>query len=273
MEVFPPKPDTDINVIYDTVDKLKELRPDFISVTYGAGGSTRGRTVEIADRIQNGFNIPALAHLTCIGATKDSIAAVLDELAEKGVKNIMALRGDLPPGEKEPFKDFRYAVDLVRFIKKNGDFCVGVAGYPEKHPEAATMEEDIKHLKEKTDAGADFITTQLFLDNEYFYSFREKVSGAGIKAPVLPGIMTATKPVHTEKMAGMCGVKIPERFRKATASAKPGTGICEETVNYTTGQINHLIKHGARGVHLYTMNKVKQNMEIYRKSDIPKARQ
>ena len=274
LEVFPPKPDTDIQVIYDTIEKLKEIDPDFISVTFGAGGSTRGRTVEIADKITNYFKIPALAHLTCVGATKESIMSILADFKSKGVENIMALRGDLPPGEKEPLKDFKYAGDLVRFIKKSGhDFSVGVACYPEKHPEAGTHSADIGHLKEKVDAGADFLTTQLFLDNDHFLKFRDKIEKAGIKAPILAGIMTATKLANIERMAGMCGVEIPERFRKATASCDINTAVCEGTVVYTVGQINHLIANGVRGIHLYTMNKVEQNRRIYDESNLRKARQ
>ncbi|HRU39300.1 MAG TPA: methylenetetrahydrofolate reductase [NAD(P)H] [Candidatus Goldiibacteriota bacterium] len=273
LEVFPPKPETDIQVIFETIEQLKELKPDFISVTYGAGGSTRERTVEIADRIQNGLNIPAVAHLTCIGATRESIASVLDELKSKNVKNIMALRGDLPKGEKDPLKDFKFASDLVAFIKKGKwDFCVGVAGYPEKHPEAATPEDDIRHLKEKVDAGADFITTQLFLENDHYYRFVDRVKAAGIVSPILPGIMTATKLSNLERMAAMCGVEIPGRFRKATSTCAIDNPVCEETVKYTVGQINHLIKNGVRAVHLYTMNKVEQNKRIYYESEISKIR-
>ena len=272
MEVFPPKPDTDIKVIYDAIDQLKELKPDFLSVTFGAGGSTRGRTVEIADKIENEFKLSALAHLTCIGATKDSISKILDELKAKGVENIMALRGDLPEGEKDPLKEFKYAGDLVAFIKSKWDFCIGVAGYPEKHPEAETIEKDIEYLKQKVDAGADFITTQLFLDNDHYYSYIEKIRAAGVNVPVLPGIMTATKIVNLERMTSMCGIEIPERFRQATMTCDIHTHICSETVDYTVGQINHLIKHKVKGIHIYTMNKAEQNKEIYHKSDIPKAR-
>ena len=273
LEVFPPKPETDIQVIFDTIEQLKGLKPDFISVTYGAGGSTRGRTVEIADKIQNTCRIPAVAHLTCIGATRDSIASVLDELAAKKVQNIMALRGDMPKGEKDPLKDFKYAADLVAFIKKGKwDFSVGVAGYPEKHPEAKTIDTDLKHLKEKVDAGADFITTQLFLDNDHYFRYLALVQKAGIKVPVLPGIMTATKLANLERMAGMCGVEIPERFRKATATCPIDNPVCDETVKYTVGQIDHLIKNGVKGIHLYTMNKVEQNRRIYQESNLSKIR-
>lgn len=273
LEVFPPKPETGMQVIFDTIDQLKGLKPDFISVTYGAGGSTRGRTVEIADKIQNSYNIPAVAHLTCIGATKESISSVLDELKSKNVQNIMALRGDLPAGDKNPLKDFKYAADLVKFIKKGKwDFSVGVAGYPEKHPECGSMKNDLKHLKEKVDAGADFITTQLFLDNDHFFRYAEMLKKLGIKTPVLPGIMTATKLINLERMANMCGVEIPERFRVATSTCAIDNPVCEETVKYTVGQINHLIKNGVKGIHLYTMNKVEQNKRIYFESDLSKVR-
>ncbi len=272
LEVFPPKRDDDISVIYNTIEQLKELKPDFISVTYGAGGSTKGRTVEIADKIENSYRIPALAHLTCIGATKDSIAKILDELKNKNIQNILALRGDLPENEKKPFLDFRYAVDLVKFIKKGWDFCVGVAGYPEKHPEAKNIDEDIKHLKEKTDAGADFITTQLFLDNDHFYRYFEMLVKTGIKVPVLPGIMTATKIANLERMANLCSIEIPERFRKATASCDINAHVCEDTVQYTVGQINHLIKNNVKGIHLYTMNKIEQNKRIYYESRLKEIR-
>lgn len=273
LEVFPPKPDTDIQVIYKTIEQLKEIDPDFISVTFGAGGSTRGRTVEIADKITNYFKIPALAHLTCIGATRESIMSILSEFKSKGVENIMALRGDMPAGEKEPLKDFKYAADLVRFIKNSGyDFSVGVACYPEKHPEADSPETDIAHLKEKVDAGADFLTTQLFLDNNHFLNFRDKIVKAGIKAPLMAGIMTATKLVSLERMAGMCGVEIPERFRKATSSCDINAMVCEDTVKYTVGQINHLIANGVKGIHLYSMNKAEQNRRIYDESNIRQER-
>ncbi len=273
LEIFPPKPDSDISVIYDTLNKMKELKPDFISVTYGAGGGTRERTVQLADKIENTYGLTSMAHLTCVGATKESIGGILDELESCGVENIMALRGDLPEGGRENLKDFKYASDLVDFIKKGRwKFCVGVAGYPEKHPEAKSPEKDIESLKKKTDAGADFITTQLFLDNGYFFRYVEAVEKAGIKVPVLPGIMTATNPVNVERMAAMCGVEIPERFREAASKCRIEDAVCEGTVDYTVAQINHLIKKGVKGIHLYTMNKAEQNRRIYEESDIKKAR-
>ncbi len=272
IEVFPPKPDTDIHVIFETIDQLKEIKPDFISVTYGAGGTTRIRTVEIADKIENEYKIPSLAHLTCIGSTKDEMASILDDLKNRGIENIMALRGDIPEGEEKPFKDFRYAADLVRFIKKNWDFCIGVAGYPEKHPEAVSMEIDLLHLKEKVDAGADFITTQLFLDNKHFYRYLDLVKQKGIKIPVIPGIMTATKLINIVKMANLCKVEIPERFKKAVSTCDINNPVCEETVQYTVGQINHLIKNGIKAIHLYTMNKIEQNKRIYFESRLAEIR-
>lgn len=268
MEIFPPKPEADISVIYQTLDGLIDLKPDFVSVTYGAGGSTRGRTVEIADKIKNKYNTTALSHLTCIGATRDSISSVLDELKSKKVENIMALRGDLPKGQADALKDFKYGVDLVKFIKSKWDFCVGVAGYPEKHPDAKDCDSDLSNLKEKVDAGADFITTQLFLENDHYFRFVEKARKAGITVPIIPGIMTATKLTGLQRMAGMCGVEIPERFRIATSTCDINNPVCEETVKYTVGQINHLIKNGVNAIHLYTMNKVEQNRRIYFESQI-----
>jgi len=274
MEIFPPKPNYEISTIYDTIEKLIILKPDFISVTYGAGGSTRRRTVEIAEKIINDYKTPALAHLTCIGATKDSISEILYEMKNKNIKNILALRGDLPEGEKSPFLDFKYAVDLIRFIKSNNDwdFCIGVAGYPEKHPEAKSMKEDIIHLKEKVDAGADFIITQLFLNNDHFFRFLDTCRSSGINVPVIPGIMTATKIAHIENMAKKCKVEIPEIFRKATINSDPQCDICEETIEYTAKQIDDLINNGVKGIHLYTMNKVEQNKRIYYKSLLNKIR-
>ncbi|HPI03285.1 MAG: 5,10-methylenetetrahydrofolate reductase [Candidatus Aerophobetes bacterium ADurb.Bin490] len=273
MEIFPPKPDSDISVIYNTLDGLKDLKPDFISITFGAGGGTRTRTVEIAERIENHYKIPCMAHLTCIGATKASITEILNELKAKNIQNIMALRGDLPEGVKNPLKDFKYAADLVKFIKKKWDFCVGVAGYPEKHPQAKDMKRDLKHLKEKVKAGASFITTQLFLNNDHYFNYVKMVREAGITVPVLPGIMTATKLSSIERMTKMCGVEIPERFKTATSTCAIDNPVCDETVKYTVGQINHLIKNGVPGIHLYTMNRVEQNRHIYEESDISKMRQ
>ncbi|PKL90536.1 MAG: methylenetetrahydrofolate reductase [NAD(P)H] [Candidatus Goldiibacteriota bacterium HGW-Goldbacteria-1] len=272
MEIFPPKPDSDISVIYNTLDGLKDLKPDFISITFGAGGGTRSRTVEIAERIENHYKIPCMAHLTCIGATKDSITGILNELQSKNIQNIMALRGDLPEGVKDPLKDFKYASDLVKFIKNKWDFCVGVAGYPEKHPEAKDIKVDIENLKNKVEAGASFITTQLFLNDDHYFNFVKLAREAGIKVPVLPGIMTATKISSLERMTKMCGVEIPERFKIATSTCAIDNPVCDETVKYTVGQINHLIKNGVPGIHLYTMNRVEQNRHIYNESDISKLR-
>ncbi len=274
MEIFPPKPDSDILTIYNTIDKLIDFKPDFISVTYGAGGSTRTRTVEIAENIIKKYNTPTLAHLTCIDASEETISKILYKMKEKNIENILALRGDLPDTHKNYLLDFKFASDLIKFIKKNRewDFCIGVAGYPEKHPEAKSLDEDIYHLKEKVDSGADFIITQLFLDNDNYFNYLEKVRKAGIKVPVIPGIMTATKIKNLEKMAEKCKVKIPERFKKATLNSDPDKDICEDTIKYTAGQIDHLIKNGVNAIHLYTMNKVEQNRRIYETSVLKKIR-
>lgn len=213
-------------------------------------------------------------YISAYAANKDYKSEILYEIKNKKIKNILALRGDLPDGEKSPFFDFKYAVDLIRFIKSNNDwdFCIGVAGYPEKHPEAKSMKEDIIHLKEKVDAGADFIITQLFLNNDYFYKFLDNCKSYGINVPVIPGVMTATKIVHIENMAKKCGVEIPETFRKATINSDPQCDICEETIEYTAKQIDDLINNGIKSIHLYTMNKVEQNKRIYYKSLLNKIR-
>ncbi len=273
LEIFPPSKKKSLDSIFPIIEQLKLLNPDFISVTYGAGGSTRDRTVEIADKIENFFKIPAVAHLTCVGATKDSISKILDELKSKGIKNIMALRGDLPENDLQPLKDFRYASDLVYFIKNGWDFCVGVAGYPEKHPQSISFDTDIKYLKEKVDAGADFITTQLFLDNRHFYKFRDNITKIGIKVPLIAGVMTATAISNLEKMATLCKVEIPEKFKLSViSSCSKNSEVCEETIKYTSEQINDLIKNGVKAIHLYAMNKVEQNKRIYYESKLSEIR-
>lgn len=273
LEVFPPKPNVEIEPILKVISELQILKPDFISVTYGAGGSTTKRTVELAERIQKDFNIPALAHITCIGATKEGITEILDNLKNKGIENVMALRGDIPHNEEKPFKDFRYASELVKFVKTRWDFCIGVAGYPEKHPEAENMQTDLQHLKEKVDAGADFITTQLFLDNKHFFNYQKLVREIGVNVPIIPGIMTAIKVANIEKMASLCKIDIPEKFRKLVEKNKNiNSEICEDTIKYTIEQINDLIKNGIKAIHLYTMNKVEQNKRIYFGSEIVNIR-
>lgn len=253
-EIFPPKGSGDLKSIFETVDALASLAPDLISVTYGAGGSSRENTVEIASAIQNSYNIPAVAHLTCVGSTKDEMDNILSTLKSKGVKNILALRGDLAPGETTI--DFKYASDLINFIKSNYDFNVFAACYPEKHIEAPSMEEDIAHLKEKTDRGADVLISQLFFDNDYFYSFRSKARAAGIDVPIVAGIMPITSPAQINRMVSLCGATIPAPVQKILkAYGHNSMAMREAGINYAVAQITDLLASGVEGIHLYTMNK------------------
>lgn len=254
-EVFPPKPNTPIESIYQTLDSLKDLKPDFISVTYGAGGSQAGAsTCEICQTIQSKHNIPAIAHLPCINETKESVLEKLEDFREKGIENILALRGDKSP-DKEPKTDFKHASELISFIRQNGSFDIAAACYPEGHPEAPDLDTDIMHLKEKVDAGASHLISQLFYNNHDFYSFCEKLVQKGINVPVEAGIMPVTSKKSIERMVSLCGASIPNRLAKLMArySGDPAS-LKAAGLEYAIMQIIELIENGADGIHIYTMN-------------------
>ncbi|MDD4159434.1 MAG: methylenetetrahydrofolate reductase [NAD(P)H] [Synergistaceae bacterium] len=252
-EIFPPKGSGDLASIFATVDALASLAPDLISVTYGAGGTSRENTVEIASQIQNSYAIPALAHLTCAGNSKDQIDPVLRTLSDNGVKNILALRGDLAEGER--LKDFSYAADLIRYIKSRYDFRIFAACYPEKHIEAYSMDEDIRCLKEKTDCGVDVLISQLFFDNELFFRFRDQARAAGIETPIIAGIMPITSASQISRMVSMCGATVPEKVQKIIrAFGHNSMAMKEAGIAYATAQIVDLLSTGVDGIHLYTMN-------------------
>ncbi|HAG13628.1 MAG TPA: methylenetetrahydrofolate reductase [NAD(P)H] [Ruminococcus sp.] len=254
-EVFPPKPDVPIESIYRTLDALKELHPDFISVTYGAGGSVPGAsTAEICETIQNRHGIPSIAHLPCINETKESVLEKLRIFQEKGIENILALRGDRNP-HAAPKDDFRYAVDLISFIRAHGDFDIAAACYPEGHPEAADLETDLAHLKEKVDAGASHLISQLFFYNPDFYAFREKLVQKGIHVPAEAGIMPVTSKKSIERMVSLCGASIPKRLAKLMARyADDPASLKAAGLEYAIMQITDLLENGADGIHIYTMN-------------------
>ncbi len=255
-EIFPPKGEGRLSSVYETVDALASLRPDLISVTYGAGGSSRDNTIEIASTIQNRYMLPAAAHLTCVGSTLEQTDALLRELREKGVRTILALRGDRRADSDYRDGYFKHASDLVRHIKAHYDFRVLGACYPEKHPEAATLDEDIRHLKEKADAGVDALVTQLFLDNGDFYSFLDKARAAGVNVPVIAGVMPITAPSMLEKVVSMCGAKIPPAVRRFVgAYGHNAEAMREAGIAYATQQISDLLASGADGIHIYSMNK------------------
>ena len=257
-EVFPPKKQDALESIKNTAISLTSLNPDFISVTFGAGGTTQGYTADIAQAIEN-QGTSALAHLTCVRSTREALTHIIDNLKEKKISNVLALRGDLPkdsvPGENVFPSGFVHASDLVPLLKKDG-FCVGGACYPEGHPESTSRETDIENLKHKVDAGVDFLTTQMFFDNDMLYSFLYRLQSAGIHVPVLAGIMPITNANQVSRMVDLSNAYIPrkllaicDRFRNS-AEAMMQAGIA-----YATDQIIDLISNGVRGIHIYTMNK------------------
>lgn len=272
-EVFPPKREGSIEELYGVIETLKEWNPSFISVTYGAGGSTRGKTVEIASTIKNELGAEALTHLTCVQSTRDDIATILDELKEKGIENILALRGD-PPEEAGQFVrtegGFGHANELVEFIGSRGEFSIGVAGYPEGHIEAPNLEVDLINLKRKVDAGADFITTQLFFNNEDFYRFCDDAISLGIQVPIIPGIFPIFSYRQIEKMTSMCGARVPSRFhdRLRRVSGK-SEDVEKYGIEYAIRQSEDLLDNDAVGLHFYSMNRSSHVIKILSELSLP----
>jgi methylenetetrahydrofolate reductase (NADPH) len=261
-EVFPPKRDGDVALLYRCFEELRPLKPDFISVTYGAGGTNAGLHYEINARLYK-MGIPPLAHFTCVGHSRDAIREQLDRLQAAGVENILALRGDPPKGSEKferPSGGFGYASELVEFIKSHYDFCIGVAGYPETHPEAKSADEDLKMLKKKVDAGADFITTQLFFNNADYAAYVAKIRQLGVNLPVIPGIMPVLSPKF---FARDWGVRFPKGFRESIEQAPDSAAAEVLGVSFAVEQCRGLLKLGAPGIHLYAMNKAQACLKIY----------
>ncbi len=257
-EVFPPKTSTNFENVRRATEEIAALRPAFMSVTYGAGGGTSAYTREIAQEMER-CGVPTLAHLTCVSSDRAVVHQRIEELKEAGIENIMALRGDLTEemaGQDRSTWDYRYAVDLVREIRRSGDFCIGGACYPEVHPESTHQKEDIVHLKEKVDAGVDFLTTQMFFDNHLLYNFLYKIREAGITVPVVAGIMPITNAKQVERAIKLSGSHMPQRFKSlvdkfgADPAAMKQAGIA-----YATDQIIDLFANNVTNVHVYTMNK------------------
>ena len=258
-EVFPPKSGAAFDGVMGAAAEIARLRPSYISVTYGAGGAGSRYTAEIARRLQQTEDVPVLAHLTCVGADRETIRAYLKTLREDGICNLMALRGDLPEGmTPDTMRDSPYphASDLIREIRQSGDLCIGAACYPEIHPESANQQQDLRSLREKVEAGADFLTTQMFFDNDVFYNFMYKLREAGIAVPVVPGIMPITSPTQVERARKLSGSFMPRRFTNlvdhfgSSPEATKQAGIL-----YAADQIIDLFANGIRHVHIYTMNK------------------
>mgnify|MGYP000880622906 FL=1 len=264
LEIFPPQRTASVDIIYKTLDELQCLKPDFISVTYGAGGSaTNTATLEIASAIKNHYGIESVAHLPCINLDKDEVLNMLEGFKQEGVENILALRGDVNP-EFPPKQDFRYASDLISFIKENGDFNIIGACYPEGHNECPSLVEDIRNLKIKVDAGTDQLITQLFFDNSYFYAFRERACIAGINVPIEAGIMPVVNKKQIDRMVSLCGVKLPKKFVTMMERYENNPlAMRDAGIAYAVDQIVDLIAQDVEGIHLYTMNNPYIAQKIY----------
>lgn len=254
-EIFPPKKTSSIDTIYNTLDELKGLNPDFISVTFGAGGSSNNNaTIKIAESIKEDYDIESVVHLPCINYTKNEIVSIVEQLKEHNIKNILALRGDINPDI--PIRmDFKYASELIEFIKQLGDFDIAGACYPEGHVEAPDMTTDITNLKKKVDSGASHLISQLFFDNGIFYSFLEKTKTAGIDVPIEAGIMPVTNKAQIERMVSMCGASLPAKFVKMIQRYENSPEALRDAgIAYAVDQIVDLVSNGVDGIHLYTMN-------------------
>lgn len=259
-EVFPPKTEASFDSVETAAEEIAKLRPSFMSVTYGAGGGTSKYTLEIAKNIKERYDVPTMAHLTCVSSTKETVRQKIDEIKAAGIENVMALRGDIPTGlenEDRSGWDYRHAVELVRELKSlNEKFCIGGACYPEIHPESANSKDDIKYLKEKVDAGCDFLTTQMFFDNNLLYSFLYKIREAGITVPVIPGIMPITNANQVERAVKLSGSFMPQRFKSLVDKFGSDPAAMKQAgIAYATDQIIDLYANGLTNVHVYSMNK------------------
>ena len=259
-EVFPPKTDTAFESVASATEEIAKLRPAFMSVTYGAGGGTSRYTLDIAKRIKEQYGVPSLAHLTCVSSTRETVRARIADMQVAGIQNVMALRGDVPESlmnEDRGAWAYRYAIELVRELKESGtDFCIGGACYPEIHPESADQREDIKRLKEKVDAGCDFLTTQMFFDNNLLYNFLYKIREAGITVPVIPGIMPITNASQVERAVKLSGSFVPQRFKSLVDRFGSDSAAMKQAgIAYATDQIIDLYANGITNVHVYSMNK------------------
>ncbi len=259
-EVFPPKTEANFDSVKNATEEIAKLRPLFMSVTYGAGGGTSKFTLDIAKNIKENYGVASLAHLTCVSSTKETVSAKIEEIKAAGIKNIMALRGDIPAGLEDADRSgwaYRHAIDLIRELKESGDdFCIGGACYPEIHPESATQKEDIKHLKEKVDAGCEFLTTQMFFDNNLLFNFLYKIREAGITVPVIPGIMPITNANQVDRAIRLSGSFMPRRFKSLVDKFGYDPDAMKQAgIAYATDQIIDLYANGITNIHVYSMNK------------------
>jgi methylenetetrahydrofolate reductase (NADPH) len=258
-EFFPPKTEEGLRNLFDAIGELRSLRPDYVSVTYGAGGSTRHKTIEIVSRIKEEYGIEAMAHFTCVGSTVEQLRETLDAMAAVGVDNVLALRGDPPAGQEEWTKTeggLEFSRELVELIREGYAFSIGAACFPETHIHATSAEDDLYYLKEKVDAGAAFLITQLFFDNALYFDFVHRARDIGIEVPIIPGIMPITNVKQLERMTSLCGATIPSRLRRELISRSDQPDAVEHFgVAYATMQCAELLRGGARGIHFYTLNR------------------
>jgi methylenetetrahydrofolate reductase (NADPH) len=276
-EFFPPKTPEGSEALFQTIAELKPLEPAYVSVTYGAGGSTRELTHDLVVRLSRELGLTIVSHLTCVGASKDEIRQILERYQESGIRNILALRGDPPreaAGVFKPHPDgFRYAAELVAFIKKHfPEMGIGVAGFPEGHPETPNRLKEIEYLKAKVDAGADYICTQLFFDNRDFYDYCERCELAGIRVPIIAGIMPITSRKNMQRMAELSlGSRFPAKLLRALARAEDDEYAENVGIHWATEQVRDLIDHGVAGVHFYTLNKSRATIRIYQSLGIKRS--
>jgi methylenetetrahydrofolate reductase (NADPH) len=275
-EFFPPKTEAGFAQLFNTIKDLQSLKPSYVSVTYGAGGSTRQKTVELVERIQRESSILAMAHLTCVGHTAEEIGSILDDLWKAGVRNVLALRGDPPSGPAGQFVvtegGFGYSSDLVKFVRGRHEFCIGVAGYPEGHPQCLNRTRDLEMLKLKIDNGACFVVTQLFFDNADFYRFRDQARAMGIKVPIIAGIMPIVGVAQIKRFVGMCGAKIPHALLQRLESVEHDADAVHATgIAHAAEQCRDLLANQADGLHFYTLNKSKATVDIVKALGITHA--
>lgn len=263
-EFFPPQTDAGFEKLRGAIRELKSLDPDYVSVTWGAGGSTRSKTVEMTVEIQNDIGLRAMAHLSCIGSTPAQLAATLDQLQAGGIENVLALGGDRPEDYEPPPGAFTYANELAEFVKARGAFSVGGACYPETHPMAESPAADLAHCKRKVDAGVEFLITQLFFDNSDYFAFVERARAAGIEVPIVPGIMPVLNVKSIRRMTTLSGAKIPAELQsRLDAVVESETATRELGIDWATQQCRELIDRGAPGIHLYTLNKSTATRAIF----------
>lgn len=279
-EFFPPKDDIGFWDLYRTIESLQAAGPTYVSVTYGAGGSTRKKTIDLVARIKSDVKIEPLAHLTCVAASKTELGRVVDDFKNRGIENILALRGDPPAGESHftaSDDGFAYANELVEFIRqRHPDFCIGAACYPESHPEAQSADIDLDNLKRKVDAGVDFLITQLFFDNADFLSFRDRAVRAGIDVPMIAGIMPILSVKQVKRFTDMCGATIPKRLlRRIEAVEDDAEAVRHVGMYHSTQQCLELLEHDAAGIHFYTLNRSSATRAIYQfiRAELEHARQ